>query len=193
MKHGTKQKVFLNAEWRHLAMLNFEIEPSVLEPLIPAGTELDIWQGKTLISVVGFLFLYTRVMGLPIPFHRDFEEVNLRFYVRRKAADGWRRGVVFIKEIVPRRMIAFVARRFYNEPYLALPMAHDIKRQAGLVKSVEYRWWFTNCENSIHISTRGSAREMEVGSEAEFVTEHYWGYNKQRDGSTLEYRVDHPR
>ena len=118
------KKVFLTAEWKHLAMLNYEIDPIVLVPLVPAGTELDLWNGKTLVSVVGFLFVKTRVFGIPIPFHRDFEEVNLRIYVRRKAEGRWRRGVVLIKEIVPRAAIALAARKLYNEPYLALPMAH---------------------------------------------------------------------
>ena len=77
---------FLTARWRYLAMLNYEVPPEALAPLVPAGTELDSWQGKTFVSVVGFLFLDTRVLGIAIPGHRDFEEVNLRFYVRRKAA-----------------------------------------------------------------------------------------------------------
>jgi len=111
---GAGKKVFLTAEWKHLVMLNYEIEPSVLVPYVPKGTELDLWNGKYLVSVVGFMFVKTRVFGIPIPFHRDFEEVNLRIYVRRKAEDGWRRGVVFIKEIVPRAAIAFTARKFYN-------------------------------------------------------------------------------
>ena len=102
-------------------MLNYEIEPSVLEPFVPAGTELDRWQGKTFVSMVGFMFMHTRILGITIPFHSNFEEVNLRFYVRRKGPDGWRRGVVFIKELVPRRAIAWTARTFYNENYVALP------------------------------------------------------------------------
>src|SRR5215467_7194109 len=120
------EKVFLTAEWRHLAMLNYEIEPQILQPYVPAGTELDTWSNKTFISVVGFMFLKTRVMGLPIPFHQNFEEVNLRFYVRYKAANEWRRGVVFIKEIVPRWAIATVARVVYNENYAAMPMRHSL-------------------------------------------------------------------
>src|SRR6185503_10439864 len=103
------------AHWRFLMMLNYEVDPSVLHPLVPRGTELDTWHGRTYASVVGFLFLDTRVLGLAIPFHRDFEEVNLRFYVRRREAEAWRRGVVFIKEIVPRWAIATVARVAYNE------------------------------------------------------------------------------
>jgi uncharacterized protein YqjF (DUF2071 family) len=102
---SASSKVFLAAEWNYLAMLNYEIDPIILAPLVPANTELDFYNGKTYVSLVGFLFQNTRVAGIPIPFHRNFEEVNLRFYVRRKADDGWRRGVVFIKELVPRRAI----------------------------------------------------------------------------------------
>jgi len=186
-------KEFLTAEWQHLAMLNYDIEPSVLAPAVPLGTELDSWNGKTLVSVVGFLFLKTRVFGLPIPFHRDFEEVNLRFYVRRRASEGWRRGVVFIKEIVPRAAIALAARRLYHEPYLALPMAHEIAVESGTVRSAEYRWHFNGRPNRLKLTTRGEPKPLTEDSEAEFITEHYWGYNRQPDGSTLEYQVEHPR
>src|SRR3954465_5485280 len=116
---------FLTAHWRNLAMLNYEVPPEILAPLVPAGTELDSWQGKTFVRVVGFLFLDTRGRGIGIPGHRDFEEVNLRFYVRRQAEDGWRRGVVFVKEIVPRFAIAGTARLLYGEKYAALPMRHS--------------------------------------------------------------------
>ncbi len=174
-------------------MLNYEIEPSVLAPFVPPGTELDSWNGKTFVSVVGFLFLRTRVLGIPIPFHQDFEEVNLRFYVRRKANDEWRRGVVFIKEIVPRAAIAFVARKFYNEPYIALPMGNEIEVAAGWVKSAQYSWNFKGRSNCLKLIAQGEPVPLSDGSEAGFITEHYWGYNKQRNGSTLEYRVEHPR
>ncbi len=191
--NGGGKKVFLTAEWNYLAMLNYEIDASPLIPYVPAGTELDLWNGKHFISVVGFLFEKTRVFGIPIPFHRNFEEVNLRFYVRRKAEDGWRRGVVFIKEIVPRAAIAFIARQIYNEPYIALPMANRIEAGSGSVESVEYSWRFGGRQNSLKLTTRGEAQLLLEGSEAEFITEHYWGYNAQPEGSTLEYRVEHPR
>lgn len=186
-------KRFLTAEWRQLAMLNFEVDPQVLAPYVPLGTELDAWRGRHLVSVVGFLFLNTRVYGVPIPFHRNFEEVNLRMYVRRQAAEGWRRGVVFIKEIVPRAAIAWTARAIYHEPYVALPMRHQIGQAASGVRSVGYYWWYGGRENALKLSAAGPARELAPGSEAEFITEHYWGYNRQRDGSTMEYRVEHPR
>jgi uncharacterized protein YqjF (DUF2071 family) len=186
-------KVFLTAEWKHLAMLNYEVEPSALTSFIPAGTELDFWNGRTFVSMVGFLFQKTRVFGVSIPFHRDFLEVNLRFYVRRRAQDGWRRGVVFIKEIVPRTAIAMAARHLYNEPYIALSMAHRIEEADGTPRSVEYSWQFAGKRQFMKLATGGTAQPLQDGSEAEFITEHYWGYNRQRCGSTLEYRVEHPR
>ena len=185
--------VFLTAEWRHLAMLNYEVEPALLDRFVPPGTELDPWDGKIFVSVVGFLFLRTRLLGWPVPFHQDFEEVNLRFYVRRKAEDGWRRGVVFIKEIVPRAAIAMVARTLYNEPYIALPMSHRIDATAGRVGAAEYGWRSGGRDNRLKVVTCGAARPLQDGSEAEFITEHYWGYNSRPGGPRLEYRVEHPR
>ncbi len=188
-----RPKPFLTAEWRYLAMLNYEITPASLASLVPTGTELDFWNGRTFVSLVGFLFRDTRVRGIPVPFHRNFEEVNLRFYVRRNAADGWRRGVVFVKEIVPRRAVAFVARTFYNENYVALPMTHQIKKDLAAITSVSYGWQFNRSENFLKVVPRGKAQLPDAGSLPEFITEHYWGYAAQRDGSTREYLVEHPR
>jgi uncharacterized protein YqjF (DUF2071 family) len=190
---ANSSKIFLTAEWRYLAMLNYEIEPTALASFIPTGTELDFWNGKTFVSLVGFLFQNTRVSGIPIPFHRHFEEVNLRFYVRRKANDGWRRGVVFIKELVPRKAIAFVARKFYNENYLALPMSHRIETFQEEIKSASYFWRFNGRKNCLKVVTCGDAQMLVDGSLQEFITEHYWGYAAQRDGLTMEYQVEHPR
>ena len=187
---------FLTAEWRWLAMLNYEIEPPVIARYLPHGTELDEWNGRHFVSLVGFLFLDTRVLGVPIPFHCNFEEVNLRFYVRRKSEEGWRRGVVFVKEIVPKFAVAAVARMIYNENYVALPMRHRIDlngtelRQNGMV---EYGWRDRNEWNRIEAVTSGDARYPASGSEEEFITEHYWGYAAQRDGGCVEYRVEHPQ
>jgi uncharacterized protein YqjF (DUF2071 family) len=188
------QRPFLTARWRYLAMLNYEVPPEVLAPLVPRGTELDSWQGRTFASVVGFLFLDTRVRGFAIPGHRNFEEVNLRFYVRRKAEDGWRRGVVFVKEIVPRLAIAATARLLYGEKYVALPMRHSITgdpARGGMY--VQYGWRNQGRWNGIGAVVSGAAREAQPGSEEEFITEHYWGYSSLRNGGSVEYKVEHPR
>lgn len=197
MDSGTvmKTKEFLTAEWRNLVMINYEVDPAILHPLVPRGTELDQWNGKTFVSEVGFLFLNTRVAGWAIPFHCNFEEINLRFYVRRKAEDGWRRGVVFIKEIVPRFAIAAVARISYNEKYIARRMWHGTDlSETSFTKTglVEYGWMEKTGRNFLRVRATGKSEPLFAGSEEEFITEHYWGYARQRDGGTVEYQVEHP-
>ena len=185
-----REKVFLTAKWRALAMLNYEVAPSVLAQFTPAGTELDSWNGKTFVSLVGFRFLKTRVLGIPVPFHCNFDEVNLRFYVRRSLNSEIRRGVVFIREIVPHWAIAAVARSFYNEKYVALPMRHKVIENSGL--QAEYRWRCGSKWNRISIKGVGDPQLPVPGSEEEFITEHFWGYSTLANGATAEYRVAHP-
>ena len=173
-------------------MLNYEVESQLLEPLLPAGVELDRWQGVLYASVVGFLFVGTRVLGVGIPGHRTFQEVNLRFYVRRHVGGDARRGVVFIRELVPRPAIAVIARLCYNEPYRAVPMRHRFDA-AGSETTREYAWRTGRDWARLTATTNGAARPLIPGSEEEFITEHFWGYTRQRDGGTIEYRVEHPR
>jgi uncharacterized protein len=221
-------RVFLTAEWRNLAMLNYAVDPALLRPFVPRGTELDAWEGRTYVSLVGFLFANTRVLGIPIPFHTTFEEVNLRFYVRRTVDGEVRRAVTFLRELVPRSAIAFVARLAYNEPYIALPMRHfptlptlptltsfvrddddslpslvrdDNDSLPSLVRDdddslpsyVHYGWKVASGWCGLSVQPRSPTRHIIEGSQEEFITEHYWGYTRQRDGSTVEYRVEHPK
>ena len=189
-----RPRAFLTAEWRYLAMLNYEVDPLLLQRHVPRGTELDLWQGRCFVSLVGFLFLNTRVYSLPIPFHRNFEEINLRFYVRRQAGDEVRRGVVFIKEIVPRHAIALMARYLYNENYVALPTSHVVHTAAGeptQVESVQYAWTHRGNESVIEAVTAGGPEPLVAGTEPEFIAQHYWGYATQKDGGTVEYGVEH--
>ncbi len=183
--------LYLSAKWKYLIMINYEIDPSVLTPYIPVGTQIDLWNGKAYISLVGFMFLDTRVQGVSIPFHRNFEEVNLRFYVKKRVSLGEeKRGVVFVKEIVPRWAIAHLARRLYNENYVSLPMAHKIGHQSAHV-TAEYKWKFDGRWHQMQVSCKGDPKYPVRGSQAEFITEHYWGFSKQRNGSTMEYQVEH--
>ena len=184
-----RRKPLLEAQWRHLAILNYRIDRGILEPFVPAGTELDPWNGEVLVSVVGFPFEDTRVLGIPFPFHRSFEEVNLRFYVRRRVDGEWRRAVTFIKEFVPRRVIAVGARALYNEAYSRVPMGHSLKNSG---RSVAYRWGRRDRESSLEVLAGSGPAPIPPGSETEFICEHYWGYAVQRDGGTMEYEVEHP-
>lgn len=188
------QRRFLSAEWRNLVMLNYEVDPSILAARVPARCELDSWHGRTIVSVVGFQFLRTRVLGVPIPFHRHFEEVNLRFYVRHKHEGEWRRGVVFVQELVPKWAIAVIANQVYGENYRALPMRHDVEFSQGEGSNrVSYEW-----RHGLRwegVSATFSGNPVLPGDEAEeaFITEHYWGYAQQPNHSAVEYQVEHPR
>jgi uncharacterized protein YqjF (DUF2071 family) len=192
MVTSPQNRVFLSAHWRWLVMLNWEVEPALLQRHLPYGTELDFFNGSTFVSIVGFLFQKTRLLGLPIPGHTHFEELNLRFYVRRQEQDESRRGVAFISELVPKRAIAVIARRFYNENYLAVPMKHDVvyHSERKTVK-VRYDWKSKQQWNHLRASADAPPKPLVDGSLEQFIAEHYWGYSQQRDGSTFEYRVQH--
>jgi uncharacterized protein YqjF (DUF2071 family) len=187
-----KTSVFLTAGWHNLAMLNFTIDPRFLEPHVPPGTELDFFRGQAYVSVVGFQFVNMSVLGVPVPFHRDFEEVNLRFYVVRDAPEGIRRGVVFLREIAPKRLVSVAARWFYNEQYVTMPMRQSVVTPSEETDgNIIYEWQHAGRWNGLRVTARGAALHPLAGSEEEFITEHYWGYTKRRDGGTIEYEVEH--
>jgi uncharacterized protein YqjF (DUF2071 family) len=188
-----KPTPFLTARWEDLVLLNYSCPPDLLLPLVPRGTQLDLWKGEALVSLVAFQFKDTRVLGLSIPFHVNFEEVNLRFYVRRTTASGEvRRAVVFVRELVPRVAIASVARWLYNEPYLAVPMSHEASLDDRSGGTASYSWRYRGADFVMTAEASGPAHPPLPGSEAEFITEHYWGYTRQRNDDTLEYQVEHP-
>jgi uncharacterized protein len=183
---------FLTAEWNDLAMFNYEIDPNILENYVPKGTELDLWNGKCYISLIGFMFENVKVLGIKVPFHINFEEVNLRFYVKRFEDGIWKRGVVFVKEIVPKHAISIVANTLYNEHYQTLKMRHS-RNENETSKSFQYEWFKDPKWNSIAMTTEKKAIPIEVNSEAEFITEHYFGYTNYNKDKSIEYAVSHPR
>lgn len=172
-------------------MANYVVDPAIMNPYVPAKTELDLWNDRCYVSLVGFMFLNTALKGIKIPFHTNFEEVNLRFYVRYKDDQEWKRGVVFIKEIVPKPILSLVANTLYKENYVTMPMRHsweDVEQQL----KVTYGWrkgkW-----HSLLLNCSNAAMEIQEGSEEEFITEHYWGYTRISASKTSEYAVEHPR
>jgi uncharacterized protein YqjF (DUF2071 family) len=183
---------FLRAEWRKLLIASYTVDQSVLNPYLPANTELDLWKGTCYVSLVGFMFLNTKVKGFRIPGHVNFEEVNLRFYVRYNDNGTWKRGVVFIKEIVPKASLTFVANALYHEHYETLPMEHKWAAASNDTLAVEYKWK-KNIWHSITALAEARPVNIDTGSEEEFITEHYWGYTKINDHKTSEYEVKHPK
>jgi uncharacterized protein YqjF (DUF2071 family) len=181
---------FLQADWRNLLMLNYEVPAEVLKPYLPAYTELDLWQGKALVSMVGFMFMNTRVLGIKWPWHVNFEEVNLRFYVRYFDGQVWKRGAVFISEIVPLHIIPIVANNLYNEHYEAMPMRHSLNI-GEMETEYLYEWKLKGNWNKLGATVGNTFVPIEAGSAEEFIFEHYWGYNAINESTTLEYAVEH--
>ncbi|MBL7745656.1 MAG: DUF2071 domain-containing protein [Chitinophagaceae bacterium] len=187
-----KEKVFLTAEWRKLIMANYVIDPSVLVPYMPAGIEPDHWNGHCYVSLVGFMFNNVRVKGISIPFHTDFPEVNLRFYVRYQEKNEWKRGVVFISEIVPKPAISFVANVLFNEHYTAMPMRHSCQAKDEKLNA-SYLWKTKGKWNHLEVLADAKPEALQEGSMEEFITEHFWGYSAIGQHKTGEYHVEHPR
>lgn len=183
---------FLKAEWRKLAFANYLIDKNILVKFLPVGTELDLWDGNCFVSLVGFMFVNTKLLGIKIPFHKDFEEVNLRFYVKRFVNGSWKRGVVFIKEIVPKKALTFVANTVYNENYETMPMKHywEIEREKRII---EYKWKLNGIWYSFRVFASVDKFKIKPNSKTEFITEHYWGYAKVNSRRTNEYEVTHPK
>ena len=184
-------KKFLTAEWKDLIMANYIIDPAILLPYLPGKTELDSYKGNVYVSLIGFMFASTKILGIKIPFHVNFEEVNLRFYVRYNDNGVWKRGAVFIKEIVPKAAISFVANTIYHEKYTTLPMKHFREEDENEIH-FSYYWKYGKQWNRLAATTEKTALPMQPGSEEEFIAEHYWGYSRYNSQTTFEYAVQHP-
>lgn len=187
------KKSFLSAQWEYLAMFNYEIDPDVLKKYIPPGTEIDFFNGKAIVSIVGFLFNNTTVMGIKWPGHVNFEEANLRYYIKRYDGQKWKRGVGFISEIVPKPAVSVMANMLYNEHYSTAKMGHSILHTEEKL-TVEYTWQKRGQhKNRISVIASTDLHEIAVGSEEEFIFEHYYGYNQLSASKIIEYAVHHPR
>lgn len=182
---------FLKAKWQNLIMANYEIDASLLIPYLPKGVELDYFHNKVYVSLVGFLFKDTSIFNIPIPFWGTFEEVNLRFYVVRKTGNEIRRGVVFINETVPNKIVALLANTLYKEHYIAIPTKHLWKISEN-EKEIQYQWKVQSKWNSLKVNASVSNKKMEVGSIEEFIFEHYYGYTKVDTANSIEYKINHP-
>ena len=192
LEHPPGERVFLSAEWRDLVMLNYEVDSELLAQNVPRGTELHAFERRVYVSFVGFRFMRTKLFGcVPLPFHTNFEEVNLRFYVKRREGNEERRGVVFIREIVPRFAVAHLARVAYGENYVCHPMRHRVQANGEGI-AAEYQWQVGDAWCRLRAEASGTPDYAAEGSLDQFITEHYWGYSAQRNGGCVEYQVAHP-
>ncbi len=182
----------MRAEWNNILMANFIAPKELLLPLVPHHTELDLFNANAYISLVGFMFLNTTMHGFSIPLHTDFEEVNLRFYVKYNSMGNWKRGVVFIKEIVPKPAVAFIANTFFEQKYSTMKMRHT-SNDAGKFIEAGYEWNYENKWNKLAVKATKKSFRINDGSYEEFIADNYWGYTKSSESKTYEYEVQHPR
>lgn len=181
------KRPFLTARWEHLALLTYVVPPDMLRPHLPPGLDLDTRDGHAFVSLVGFDFLDTRVLGVPWPGFRDFPEINLRFYVR----SGAERGVAFLRELVPQRLVAWVARTLYNEPYAAMRM-QTTRNETPDHLTMTYQAVWRGRVQRLRITGAKPAETPAPESAAHFFKEHRWGFGTTRGGQTVRYEVTHP-
>jgi hypothetical protein len=184
-------KVFLKAKWENIIMANYQIEPKLLLPFLPKGVSLDLYQGKAYVSLVGFMFKNTKLFDVPIPFFGTFEEINLRFYVVRKEGDELKRGVVFINETIPYRLVAWIANKLYKEHYTVVPTKHQLIKTSES-NHIQFEWLLQKKWNSIAVDFDSKTESMKTDSLEKFIYEHYYGYTKINEHQTEEYQLRHP-
>ena len=184
-------KTFLTANWENLIMANYAVDPEVLAPFLPKGVELDFYNGNTYVSLVGFMFKNTKLFKIPIPYLGTFEEINLRFYVKRKDQNELKRGVVFINETVPYKLVAWLANKLYKEHYTAIPTKH-LWSIGSKSKHIEYQWNVKKEWSSLMVEAALEKMSMQKNSFEEFIFEHFYGYTKINNLLTEEYKIEHP-
>lgn len=182
---------FLRAKWENIIMANYAVPIKTLKPYVPQGVEVDTYQGKAYLSLVGFLFKNTKIFGIPIPNLGNFEEVNLRFYVYRKEGNSIRRGVVFINETVPYKAVAWIANKLYKEHYTTVKTKSEVEINQQR-KSVTYQWLVNKKWNTIGVEAELAGNKMTEDSFEHYIFEHYYGYTKLNENSTEEYHIHHP-
>ncbi len=186
------KKIFLRASWENLVMANYEVDPSILKPYLPKGVELDYYKYKTYVSLVGFMFKKTSLFGIPIPFFGSFEEINLRFYVKRVVGNKVKKGVVFINETVPFKIVALLANKLYKEHYISIPTKNSLVLNT-ISSNIVYEWEKNKQWNSISVNADKAKQKIESGSMEEFIFERYFGFTKLDKDNSQEYRIAHPK
>jgi len=188
-------KNFLTANWKNLIMINFEVTPKLLLPFVPAGTELDLWKNKAFVSIIAFLFDEVKVLGIPAIGNKQFEELNIRFYIKRLDGKNIKRGVAFVKEIVPKPLVTRIANFFFSEHYQTMKMSHEFSFTCINQKEIQNLEYIVKKDKFHRFSARLTSKliDMEEGSFEEFIAEHYWGYSRVSDYKTIEYKVQHPK
>lgn len=172
--------------------MNYIISPEILENYLPAYTIIDYFKGNCFTSLVGFPFRNVEIAGMKIPFYTDFEEINLRFYVKRFDGTTWRKGTVFISEIANKSALKFLANSFLHEKYQTLETRQEIKENSELIET-KYSWRTWMNWQFLNLISEKPSESVAEGTEAHFIMDRSSGYQKYDTATTNEYGISHPK
>lgn len=177
----------ITAAWTNIAVVTWEVEPDLLAPYVPPTLSLNLRDSMAFVSLVGLQFSNLRVRGVRVPGHQHFDEINLRFYVRKTGYQG----VTFIREYAPRPLAALMARILYSEPYRAAPVRGRITAdEATIVAGYEIDYGGRTSQFSL-TGQRPPVRPDNTTLE-HFLLEQHWGFTTTRGGQMMRYEVEHP-
>lgn len=182
---------FLKAQWKELTLVNFALEPDFLINILPVGLDPDLLHGKAYASLVAFDFESIRVGGIPWPGYTQFPELNLRVYVR--CSEAGRRGVFFIRELIPGKIPTAIARVAYNEPYSACPLTRSHQALVNGAQVQRTDWIWKGAPNYLEVEVGPETMMPATDEDANWFKEQEWGFGHSRLGELLRYHVTHPR
>lgn len=181
--------------WRNVVHVNYQIAPEVLHPYLPPRTEILLFQNKCFITLTALVYDQVKFKGLNIPLHREIPEVNLRFYV--SAADGSKskNGVVLLKRIIAKPLLAFAGQLLFQEQYAVMPISYFVRKQST-ERLVKYFWknnppygeW-----HSLSVKTSHSSIAFNEDDQVAFLTKPTLRFSGGRSMRTrvseIEYKV----
>ena len=177
-------------QWVDVVFVHWPLPPDRVQRLLPAGVEVDTFEGRAWVGLVPFRMEGLGFPGLsPLPVVGTFPEVNVRTYVR----SGARRGVWFFSLDVDRFLPALVARAAYGLPYCRGRASHE-RSGDHVTSSVRRTWPATpGPEPTATIEVRTADPLPDVAGLESFLTSR-WGLISSSPRGTLRWApVEHPR
>ena len=177
----------MKQEWRDLAYIHFDYDPTVVQALLPEGLEVDTWGGRAWVGLIPFSMRNISFPFTPaVPWLGSFPEINVRTYVIRDGVPG----VWFFSLDVNRLLPAFVARLTYRLPY-CWGRASNILDGHRLVTHVRRRWPAGDAAARIEVSIGDAIADP---SPFEHFLTARWGLYSRAGRTKVRYApVDHPR
>ena len=152
------------------------------------GVEPDRWNGKTHASLVALEMRDVRVRGWRIPGFTAHPQVNFRVYARHRAHPA----VVFVRELVPSRIIAAIGRLRYGEPFQTARISTRVMEGTADL-TVEYRFGPGAARYRVGVLAARDGAIPAATTFEHYLKERTHGCRTDRQGRVGTFRVEHPR